>query len=141
MSSLFPILLSVVFSSILGMLWYSDSFFGIPWKRAMNINEKDTYAMKIGSPRAIAGNLFMTILTMIGLWIFLLAMTAYKPTMEQGLSLGAMVGATAWLFFVVPTMMQTLFFESRSWLVTQVNLGYRFVELVGGGMIMTFWLK
>lgn len=97
--------------------------------------------MKTGSPRAIAGNLFMTILTMIGLWIFLLAMTAYKPTMEQGLSLGAMVGATAWLFFVVPTMMQTLFFESRSWLVTQVNLGYRFVELVGGGMIMTFWLK
>lgn len=106
----------------------------------MDLSEKTSADMKEGASKAIASNLFMTVLTMIGLWIFILAMTTYSLTMEKDAFFGALIGGLVWLFFVVPTALQAVFFENRSWIVTRIGIAYRLAELLGAGAIMGSFL-
>lgn len=139
MNLFLPILLSITFSYMLDMVWYSDAWFGITWQRAMNKNKNNGATTK-ESGMALLGNLAMTTLTMIGVWIALHAMVLYNQTMQEGAFFGATVGALIWLVFIIPTVFQGIFFENADRSTAAIELGYRFLELIGAGIIMSFWL-
>lgn len=139
MSYLLSILLAVIFSSALGAAWYARPVFGNVWMRALGISDKQAEAMKKDAASAMAGNAVVTIVSMIGLALAIHGFVAYYPTTTPVWMIGAMIGLFIWAFFVAPSALQIVFFEKRSFSATAINLGYRLVELLGAGIILSFW--
>lgn len=143
---LLAILLAVLASSLIGAAWYSSWMFGKTWRAATRTPLPTTPEQKAKAGRAMMGNMLATFPTMIGLAAIIeLAKPAARcPLMlgagcvsaPLGVTHGILIGAGIWFFFLVPTILQPVFFEQKSWRVTLINLGYRFAELVAAGALL-----
>ena len=146
LSPFFVILISVLVSTVIGAIWYSPLLFGELWRTAMQLPKPVTREQKIKGLRAMLGNFLATFLTMIGMvgLIQFAKSDAVCPLMlginctppPLGALSGAWIGVGLWFFFIVPTVLQGVFFEQKSWRVTCINLGYRLVELVAAGAVI-----
>lgn len=92
------------------------------------------------------GNMLATFPTMIGLAAIIelakpetrcpLMLVTECASAPLGVTHGVLIGAGVWFFFLIPTILQPVFFEQKSWRVTLINLGYRFAELVAAGALL-----
>lgn len=140
------ILLAVLASTVIGALWYAPLLFGNTWRAGLKLSEPKTAEEKNQMMRGVIGNTLATFLTMFGLVV---AIELLKPTRSCPLMLGidctappvgalqgALLGAGVWLFFLVPTILQEIFFEQKNIKASSVTLAYRLVELIVAGAIL-----
>lgn len=145
-SPLLAILLAVLASTVIGALWYAPFLFGNAWRAGLKLSEPKTPEEKARMMRGVIGNMLATFLTMIGL---VAAIELLKPANSCPLMLGIdctappvgalqgmLLGAGAWLFFLVPTVLQEIFFEQKNVKASSVTLAYRLVELIVAGAIL-----
>lgn len=133
------VVLTVIFSSVLGGLWYSPMLFMKPWMKSQGMDERFTPndAEKKKGQKSMSLNLLMTIVAMIILSYFLSVAITYVPFFQQNpLRASAIFGFLLWLGFVVHTTLQAVFFERKNWKTAGINLAYRLIELVGASMII-----
>ena len=144
-SPLLAILLAVIASSAIGALWYSPVLFGTVWQKAMGFTSPVTEEERKKGMNAMLANTVTTVITMIGLYglVGLLTGSLTCPydtiacgPLNAGMPVGIYAGIIVWTFFVLPTVLQSVFFEKKTWFVAGINLGYRLVELVVAGAII-----
>ena len=134
------IVLAVVFSNILGALWYSPVLFVKPWLRSQGLPEdlKPSEAQKKEGMRSMMYNVVTTIITMLVLGHMLAMGYQYFPSFrENAIGASALLGVLVWLGYVVPTTLQAVFFERKNWKTAGINLAYRIIELVGASLLIT----
>ncbi len=141
------ILLAVLASTVIGALWYAPFLFGNPWRAGLKLSEPKTPEEKARMMRGVIGNILATFLTMFGLvaTIELLKPANGCPLMFDvkcptapaiGAGHGMLFGVAVWLFFLVPTILQEIFFEQKNIKASSVTLAYRLVELIVAGAIL-----
>lgn len=108
----------------------------------MNLSEERYAHMKTPDGkakgmRAMGYNFLTTIVTMIGLAYLFVPFSIWMYE-DKPLEVGLKLGLYAWFFFVMTTVLQSVFFEDKPWRLAHINLSYRLVELVGAGAIISF---
>ena len=131
---------AIIINVVIGSLWYGPVFgeawgkeidpFGT-WKPKSKANIKAMVLMVIGS-------LFTA---------FVLAHTTqiWRPSVwERGLDDPSILYALAaafftWIGFYVPTELNLVGFEERSWKLFAINSGYQFVSLLAMALVLSYW--
>lgn len=116
------------------------------WRAATKTPLPTTREQKAKAGRAMFGNLLATFPTMIGIAAVIelakpqvrcpLMLGVECSRIPLGATHGALIGISIWFFFLVPTILQPVFFEQKSWRVVLMNLGYRLAELAAAGAIL-----
>jgi len=127
MMNYLAILVVSIVSYIILALWYSPVLFGKLWMKLTKIKN-----MKMGPSIMILGLIFGLLSTTILSFII-------NSLGIQGFLNGAVMGATMWLGFLVPFMINEVFYEKRSPQLFLLNItGYLIILLVSGG-ILAIW--
>lgn len=134
--NLWVLLFSIIFSVILGFIWYGP-LFGKKW---MELN-----GMKMPDPKPS----FKTMLKPMGFSFFgafcmsfvlariILIGNAYLGT--SGISSGLATACMVWIGFIVPAHISASNWEGKSWKLFWINTGYWLVYLfVVGGLTALF---
>ncbi len=140
-------LLAVLASTVIGALWYAPFLFGNAWRAGLKLSEPKTPEEKARMMRSVIGNMLATFPTMFGLVAMIellkpangcpLVLSLRCPTAPAvGIGHGMLFGGAVWLFFLVPTILQEIFFEQKNIKASSVTLAYRLVELIVAGAIL-----
>lgn len=128
----------VVFSMVLGTLWYGP-LFGRLWSREMGWTEADKEAAM-----AKRGGMAATYaLTALGALVMAYVLhhvitfgNAYAGTAGIG---GGLMGAIwCWLGFMVPVLLNEVLFGKKTRITLAINLGYYLVLLMGMATILAY---
>lgn len=155
--NIYAILVAAIVPIILGFIWYNPKVFGIAWMRASGMTEEK---MKKGNmPVIFIVSLILSVLlafSVNGMTIHQVSATqlAYtNPDAESFLAFinefksahrtfghGALHGAFAGIFFVLPILGINGMFERQSWKHIFINVGYWTVCLAIMGAIVCGWV-
>lgn len=133
--SLAPFFAIAVANFLLGWAWYSPLLFMRPWVRALG-KDPDKLTMseeeKKRMPLLFGGALVSSFALSYVLQVFVHSVGA------ADFGQGACLGGVAWLGFVIPVLLGTLW-EGRSGKVIVINLGNYLVACVVFGGIIAAW--
>ncbi|MEP7268222.1 MAG: DUF1761 domain-containing protein [Saprospiraceae bacterium] len=132
------ILLAVVVNFFIGFLWYTP-LFGKAWAREMGIDmtqKPDPKVMLKGMVFMIIGNFLLAwvLAHNIGAWSFVPGMKEMGP-----LSNTISTAFFTWLGFFVPYHLGAIVWESRSWKLFFINVGYSLVAVLAVSAILIYW--
>lgn len=131
--NIWAILVSAVISMALGFIWYSSKLFGTTWMKLSGISPTRMKETNKHMVRLYTGS-FVASLVMIYVLAELINLTLVTSIVE-GVTLAAMV----WLGFVAASMVNTVFFENKSWILFAINSGYYLASLIIAGIILSVW--
>lgn len=124
------VLAAVVVRMVVGGLWYSPLLFVRPWQALTGVTPS---SMRSGLGRAIALDLVMSLLMAVTLAnIIGLAHVADWYN-------GALVGAWAWVGFVLATQLPLMTYENRPLELVAINTGAILVSLLLMGALLGAW--
>lgn len=152
------ILVAAIVPLVLGFMWYHPSTFGTVWAREAEMTEAK---MKSGNmPVIFLVSLLLSFLLafftqflvihqfgamgMVGADVEA-ALPSYQAFMDdygtnhRSFGHGALHGAMAGIFFVLPVMATNGLFERKSWKLTFINVGYWTLALAIMGAIVCGW--
>jgi hypothetical protein len=135
--SMTAILIAVVANFFVGYLWYSV-LFGNAWaaEMGMDISVKPPASVMIkGMAMMVIGSFLMAYVFAhnIAAWSFVPGMSEMGPAA----SIGNAVVFT-WLGFYVPTDLNVVAWENKSWKLFFINSGYHFVILLVAAIIIHY---
>jgi hypothetical protein len=135
--SMTAILIAVVANFFVGYLWYSV-LFGNAWaaEMGMDISVKPPASVMIkGMAMMVIGSFLMAYVFAhnIAAWSFVPGMSEMGPVA----SIGNAVVFT-WLGFYVPTDLNVVAWENKSWKLFFINSGYHFVILLVAAIIIHY---
>lgn len=131
------IALSLVFSTILGFLWYGP-LFGTAWMKHAGIkmpDSKPTFVMMAPSlSLSLLGTLFLsfTLMSMIEFH------SAYFGV--SGLGTNLSLAFFLWVGFIVPVHLNQIAWEQRSWTLFAINVGQWLVLMLGIALISSLFV-
>lgn len=153
------ILVAAVVPMVLGFIWYNPALFGNTWMRESGMTEEK---MKSGNMGVIFGVSFLLAILLSFFTQFLTihqmgplglvdgnpdaALASYKAFMSdygsahRTFTHGALHGAMAGVFFVLPVMATNGLFERKSWKHIFINVGYWTLVLTIMGAIVCGWV-
>ena len=156
--NLLAILVAAVVPLVLGFLWYNPALFGNVWMRESGMTEEK---MKSGNMAVIFGislllsfllafyTQFIVIHQMGALGMVGADLEAAQPSFQafmddygnahRSFGHGALHGAMAGIFFVLPIMGTNGLFERKSWKHIFINVGYWTLALTIMGAIVCGW--
>lgn len=124
------VLAAVVVRMVVGGLWYSPLLFVRPWQALTGVTPS---SMRSGLGRAIGLDLVMSLLMAVTLAnIIGLAHVADWYN-------GALVGAWAWVGFVLATQLPLMTYENRPLELVAINTGAILVSLLLMGALLGAW--
>lgn len=127
------IIVCVIFSMVLGGLWYSPVLFVKPWMASLGLTNVDAEKGKKEMPKLMVIQLIFTIVMVLALqWLV-------RMTGSFNLVAGAKLGFILWLGFLLPVALSQVLFEKRSTTWLAVHTGYALVQLVVMGAILGVW--
>jgi len=124
---------------MLGWAWYS-ALFQDPWMKEMGLKKKSKKEMEKamkGMAKGMAIN-FATLVVTAWVLCHIIHMSANMFQMP-GLVTGLKTGFFVWLGFFATTLVNSVLWESRSWKLYSINVGYHFVGLLLMGAILGGW--
>jgi hypothetical protein len=135
--SMTAILIAVVVNFFVGYLWYSV-LFGNAWgtEMGMDMTVKPPASVMIkGMVMMVIGNFLMAYVFAhnIAAWSFVPGMSEMSPAA----SIGNAVVFT-WLGFYVPTDLNVVAWENKSWKLFFINTAYHFVTLLVAAVIIYY---
>ncbi len=124
------IVLVVVFSMLIGFIWYSLPVFGTMWMKEGGYKESD---LKGGSS-------FGYLLTTIGSVVMAIVMSlvldyAKIDSMRGGMKMGVLL----WIGFVATSYAATYVFSKRSTKLYLIDAGYFLANLVMAGAVIAYF--
>ncbi len=153
------ILVAAVVPLVLGFIWYNPSLFGTVWMRESGMTEEK---MKGGNMALIFGVSFVMSLLLSFFTQFLVihqfgamgmvgaevesALPSFQAFMDdygkahRSFGHGALHGAFAGIFFVMPVMITNGLFERKTWKHMFINIGYWTLALTIMGAIVCGWV-
>lgn len=127
------IIVAVVANFVLGFLWYTP-LFGKIWAKEMGFN-RDTE--KPQTAVMVRGMLFMLIGNFLMAWVFAHNIAVWNPVTwglppsEMSPAANAWMAAIfTWLGFFVPSDLNTVAWERKSWKLFFINTGYHLAALL-----------
>ena len=130
------ILTTAIVSMVIGYLWYSPYLFGNQWVKLMGWGEADIQDAKNkgGMWKPFLGQFVVSIISFVVLSFFI------KQTEAYGWMDGALLGAFAWLGFVMPKDAASLMWEGKNFKLILIGTGASLVTFVVAGAILTSWM-
>lgn len=135
--------LAVVCNIVVGMVWYAPWFpTGKAWMRHMGYGP-DHKPSGVGMAMALmlVGTVLLWFVITHDFWVYKDAyqnpLTGGSPTNDLRIMDGVLAGVFITLGFIVPLNLNRVAFEKMKWGLFGVNVGYYFVTLVLGGIILT----
>lgn len=135
------ILAAVVASFVIGSLWYGP-LFGKVWQKAVGFGEDFKPSGKEiarGSLMSIAGALLMAYVLTHSVHVWRPSIWNYGEDFAPH-HYGFFAGLFTWIGFIVPTLLNGVAYERKSWKLFGINAGYQFVMLQAMAMILAFWI-
>jgi hypothetical protein len=124
------VLAAVVIRMLVGGLWYSPLLFVKPWQALTGVTPE---TMRSGLGKAIALDLVMSLLMAV-----VLAEILGLAHIADWLN-GALIGAWAWLGFVLATQLPLMTYENRPLKLVAINTGAILVSLLLMGALLGAW--
>jgi hypothetical protein len=135
--SITAILVATVATFFVGFLWYSV-LFQKPWAKEMGVPadaKPPSGAMMRGLALGVIGNFLMA-------YVFAHnnAAWSFVPGMDKMSPMGIIMSAAGftWLGFYVPTDLNTVAWEGRSWKLFFINTGYHFTIVLVAAIILFY---
>ena len=125
------ILVSTIFSMVVGFLWYGP-LFGKTWKKEQGITDADMKKSDM-----IKAPIVNFIGALVMAFILRHAVAYANVTTLAG---GAVVGMLNWLGFIAVAMLNGVVYEKKSWKLYFINSGYYLVVLALNGAILASWV-
>ncbi len=127
--SLITVLLASVGAFAVGGLWYGP-IFGAKWKSLMGFSDEVMQNMHMTPLRAMSLSFFATVV-----WVFMLA------NLLQALSVATLADALAvsfwvWFGFVATILLNSVFYENRSWTLYLLNASHYLVAFLVAGYLI-----
>lgn len=128
----------MVFSMVLGTLWYGP-FFGKLWSREMGWTEADKQAA-MAKPGAMYRSYALTALASLVMAYVLTHILAFgNAYMQSSGAAGNMMGAFwCWLGFMMPVLLNEVLFGKKTWTTLCINAAYYLVLLMGVAVILAY---
>jgi hypothetical protein len=114
----------------LGAVWYT-ALFGQQWRKLMGVPEG---AQPDGFVQAMVVGF---IANLVEAYVLALFISYYTPASDA--VSGALVGALAWLGFVITIMVPSIFYERKAPMLVIINGAYQLLGLVLMGAILGLW--
>ena len=125
--------LSVVFSIVLGFLWYS-LLFGKAWMKLLGIDPNGPKPSGAVMAKSVLLGAFSSLLKAAIFYVFLEAAFLFKgPSLESGLFLSGLL----WIGCSLPNELDRVAWEMKSWKFVLINGSYEALRLVG--LTSIFW--
>ena len=124
------VLAAVVIRMVVGGLWYSPLLFVKPWQALTGVTPE---TMRSGLGKAIALDLVMSLLMAIAL-ATILGLAHISGWLD-----GAVVGAWAWVGFVLATQLPLMTYENRPLKLVAINTGAILLALLLMGALLGAW--
>jgi len=121
------IVISTVFSMVLGFLWYTPILFGKAWMNLSGLKEEEIQAKD-----SMKGYL----ISLVGSFIGVTALAVIIKWQGYGLMEGFLSGAFFSFAFIVTSYFSNDAFERRPVALTIINAGYRFVYFAICGAVL-----
>lgn len=119
---------AVVAMQVLGFLWYGP-FLGKVWMRAMGKGREEL----AGSSGPIIISIITTTVAVIGLaWMI-------GSNVSPDVGTGALYGLIVSIAFVATAIVTSAAYESKSWTIALIYIGYNVVGLTMAGAILGAW--
>jgi hypothetical protein len=126
-------IVSGIVYSLIGSIWFSG-IFGKTWGKEM---AKHGIKIKKPSSKEMGTKVFYTFLFNLfiafGVALFVYGMGAM--TVMDGINLGLILG----LFFSAGAMGISYLWESRSWKLSLIDIGYPILGIIASSIILTVW--
>ncbi len=132
-----PILVAAAVSFVIGWIWYSDSVFGLVWRRLAGVSEE--YHMQMAQNKKRMWKL-------MALYFVSLLLTAWALSFAVILSGSYSIvdalylGFLVWLGFGIPATIGSVLWEGRPWKFYGINVGYLLLALLVSSIILTLWI-
>ncbi len=128
----------VVFSMVLGMLWYGP-LFGKLWSREMGWTEADKQKAMANPGQMYRSYALTALASLVMAYVLYHVITfgnAYAGT--SGVE-GALMGALwCWLGFMMPVLLNEVLFGKKTWTTLGINASYYLVLLMGMAAILAY---
>jgi hypothetical protein len=134
------ILAAMVANFVLGFLWYGP-LFGKTWLKEMGL-PTDCKPEPGSMTKPL---IFMVISSFLMMFVLACTVLVWRPSFwnagEDGPSAayGFFAGFFSWLGFILPVLLGQVGWEKRSWKLFFINIGYYFISLQIGGVILASW--
>lgn len=124
------VLAAVVIRMLVGGLWYSPLLFVKPWQALTGVTPE---SMRSGLGKAIALDIVMSLLMAVTL-AEIIGIGQIADWYN-----GALIGAWAWVGFVLATQLPLMTYENRSLKLIAINTGAILVSLLLMGALLGLW--
>ena len=125
------VLVSGVFSFIIGSLWYGP-LFGKAWMEAVGKTEEDL--KKDFNPAKTYGLAFVAHVVVAFTLAYFISLTGASTTQD-----GFRIGITCWFGFSAATMFINFMFEGYKTKLFFINVGYYLVFFIVATLILMLW--
>ncbi|QQG38341.1 MAG: DUF1761 domain-containing protein [Candidatus Kaiserbacteria bacterium] len=130
--SLISLLASGIVSLLIGFAWYHPKVFGGIWMRLSNITPESQERGKRRMPVSAGITFLASMVIAYVMSYFGIAWGVYDP-------IGAIeLAFWIWIGFVAPTMLGTVLWEQKPFLLYVINVGFWFVALVAIAIVLVF---
>ena len=130
---LWIVVLAGVIGMVIGMLWYSQMFFGKAWQRMSGISDEAMKRHKNAMGPSMLGGLIAQFVM-----AYVLAMLVEVFGVLETFSDGVWLGFIVWLGFVATTMLGVVLWEHKPIKLYFINSFYWLVSMaVMGGILVT----
>lgn len=129
--NIWAIIVVIVIRMVLGGLWYSNILFGKKWLNL--IGKTMDEISKEESNKAMSFAFIPAIVASLALWFILSTLNISSIGYALIVSAVISVGCTAM------SHLNLILFEDRKVGLTLINVGYDFISLAIGGIILTIW--
>ena len=127
------ILVSAVFSMVLGAVWYSPALFGKQWMKLSGMTKGKIAKSKDKMPMIYGGQFLASLVEIWVLSVFI------RYTGVEEFVTGAIVGLWIWLGFVATVGFSDIVFNGKDLRLVAINTGYQLVLLIVAGGILATW--
>ncbi len=128
--SLIPVLVSTILAVFIGMVWYSDRFFGRVWRREARI---DPHALDVdGTAKLLLASVFQNFVIIFILSHFLVLANAYPNA-------GPLFGAVWASILVATAHLSSVIWEQRSLPYYAITTGYLVTVILSSAAVLTLW--
>lgn len=126
--SILQLVLSPIFSMVLGFIWYSLPVFGKMWMKEEGLTEND-----LKSGPGVGYALTFVAAAALGVTLAVLSQKVGATTFMDGLSFGLLVG----FGIVATTMIPASIFGQESFKLMAINIGYQLVNVAVISVLVT----
>ena len=129
----------VVFSMIVGFLWYGP-LFGKIWSKEMGFTDADREAAMANPNRMYLNYALTAIGSALIAYVLAHALVFGNAYMHTSGISGNLMGATwYWLGLMVPVLLNEVLFGKKTWTVFGINIAYYLVLMLGMAAILAYW--